>query len=197
MKTAIKKMVLAVMVITLVSANAIAFEDSLKINEEKSFDLVISEVSKKTQITLKDKRNNVLYSQTIESGDSFSKSFNLELLPEGEYVVEIEDEIKLKSLSLNVTEEGVVETSTAHKEHFKPVVSGKGQVVYVTQFSPDRDPLYIAIYDFQNELIHEEILNGEMNLGKKFDFSKSLAGPYRFFLESNGQTYDELVYVEK
>lgn len=185
------------MVITLVSANAIAFEDSLKIKNEKSFDLVLTEVTKQTQITLTDKRNNVLYTNTIEGGSNFSKTFNLELLPEGDYFFEIEDEVRVKSIALEVNENNVSACSTAMDEHFKPMVNEKGNMVYVSQFSPSQDPLYVAIYNSKNELIHEETLKGKMDLGKKFDFSRTASGEYRFFLESNGNVYDYLVYVEK
>jgi hypothetical protein len=197
MKTTIKKLMLAVMVITLVSANALAFEDSLKVNDEKSFDLVLTDVSKQTQISLLDKRNNVLFSKTIEGGEKFSKTFNLELLPEGDYFVEIEDDVKLKRLTLEVNENEVTSCSSSQHEYFKPVVSEKDRAVYVTQFSPSKDPLYVAIYNNKNEMIHEETLSGKMDLGRKFDFSRTYSGEYRFYLESNGISYDHLVYVEK
>jgi hypothetical protein len=197
MKTTIKKMILAVMVITLVSANAIAFEDSLQVNDEKSFNLVLSEVSNQTQITFKDKRNNILYSNTIESGESYAKTFNLELLPEGEYIVEIEDEIRTKQMTLVVSSADIVTSEKGQSVHFKPVISKRDEVVYLNQFSPSQDPLYVAIYDYKNELLHEETIEGKMDIGKMFDFSKSLPGEYRFFLESNGKRYNHLVYMEK
>jgi hypothetical protein len=197
MKTTIKKMMLAVMVITLVSANAVAFEDSLKVKEEKSFDLTISEVSKPTQISLTDKRNNTLFSKTIESGDDFAKTFNLELLQSGEYIIEIEDEVRIKRLVLKVSETSVETGIEGQSEYFKPVINSKDNVVSVTQFSPAEKPLYVAIYNNMNELVHEETLEGGITLGKRFDFNKSQSGEYRIFLESDGNAYDHLVYVEK
>ena len=62
--------------VMLLSANAVAFEDSLKVNAQKSFDLVLSNVSNPTQIALKDRHNNILFEQTLQKGESFSKSFN-------------------------------------------------------------------------------------------------------------------------
>lgn len=183
--------------VVLLSANAVAFEDSLKVNAEKSFDLVLSDVSNSTQITLKDKHSNILFEQTINKGEGFAKTFNMELLAKGDYTVEIEDNTKIKVLTLEVKDNEVVSNSTSLNEIFKPVVSGKGAFVYVTQFSPDQAPLYVAIYNNRNELIHEETLEGKMDLGKRFDFSKTYNGNYRFYLESKGMSYDQLVYVEK
>ena len=197
MKTKMKKMILVMIAFMLASANAIAFEDSLKVNAEKSFDLVLSNVSHSTQITLKDKHSNILFEQSINKGEGFSKTFNMELLAKGEYRVEIENDTKIKVLTLEVKDNEVVSNSTSSNEFFKPVVNGKGAYVYVTQFSPDQAPLYVAIYNNRNELIHEETLTGKMDLGKRFNFSNSYNGEYRFYLESNGMSYDELVYIEK
>jgi hypothetical protein len=192
-----KKMILAMTAVVLLSANAVAFEDSLKVNEQKSFDLVLSDVSNSTQITLKDKHSNILYEQTINKGEGFSKTFNMELLAKGFYTIEIENETKVKVLTLEVNDNEVVSNLASTNEIYKPVVNGKGAIVSVSQFSPDEAPLYVAIYNNRNELIYEETLKGKMDLGKRFDFSKSLNGEYRFYLESKGKIYDQLVYVEK
>jgi hypothetical protein len=197
MKTKMKKMILAMTAVVLLSANAVAFEDSLKVNEQKSFDLVLSDVSNSTQITLKDKHSNILYEQTINKGEGFSKTFNMELLAKGFYTIEIENETKVKVLTLEVNDNEVVSNLASTNEIYKPVVNGKGAIVSVSQFSPDEAPLYVAIYNNRNELIYEETLKGKMDLGKRFDFSKSLNGEYRFYLESKGKIYDQLVYVEK
>lgn len=190
-------MILAMTAVVLLSANAVAFEDSLRVNEQKSFDLVLSDVSNSTQITLKDNHSNILYEQTINKGEGFSKTFNMELLAKGDYTIEIENDSKIKVLALEVKDNEVVSNSTSSNEIYKPVVYKKGAYVSVSQFSPDQAPLYIAIYNNRNELVYEETLTGKMDLGKRFDFSNTYSGEYRFYLESNGISYDELVLVEK
>ena len=197
MKTKMKNVMLAIMIVLFSGMNAMAFEDSLKVNDEKSFDLLLTDISHSTQITLKDKRNNILFNHTINKGGSFAKTFNLELLPKGEYTVEIENETKIKSMTLVVNDESVFTGDAMTYLIYKPVLTEKGTVVYLTQFSPQSKPLYVAIYNNRNELIYEETLSGKLDLGKKFDFSKTYDGEYRFYLESNGMTYDHLVYVEK
>ena len=57
MKT-MKKVMLAALIVFVAAANTFAFSDSVKVNREKSFDLVLSQVSNSTQIVLKDKHNN-------------------------------------------------------------------------------------------------------------------------------------------
>ena len=196
MKT-IKKVMLAAMIVFFAAANAFAFTDSVKVNNEKSFDLVLSQVSNSTQIILKDNHNNNLFETTVNKGEGFSKTFNLELLSDGTYTVQIENETKIKVINLIVDKEAVYTAESMKSEIYKPVLTEKGSVVYLNQFAPDNAPLYVAIYNNRNELIHEETLEGKIDLGKKFDFSKSYNGQYRFYMQSNGMSYDQLVYVEK
>jgi hypothetical protein len=192
-----KKMILATTAVVLLSANAFAFEDSLKVNAEKSFNLVLSDISNSTQITIKDKHSNILFTQTINKGEGFSKTFNMELLTKGDYTIEIENGTKIKVLALEVKDNELLSNLTSTHEIYKPVVHGKGSFVNVSQFSPDQAPLYVAIYNNRNELIYEETLKGKIDLGKRFDFSDTYNGEYRFYLESKGMSYHQLVYVGK
>ena len=79
----------------------------------------------------------------------------------------------------------------------KPVVKEKGTTVYVNQFSPESNPLYVAIFDENNDIVHEEVIKGKMEIGRIYDFSKSKKGHYRLYFESNGMTDDYMVYIEK
>lgn len=197
MKTTIKKITMAILIAIMTSVNLMAFEDSLKVNSGNSVDLVINDINKRTKITFKDDRDNILFEQLVDESGKFAKSFKLELLADGEYKIEIEDETRTKILPLNISKNIVYVNGSENGEYFKPMVSTKGSLVYVNQFSPKSSPLHISIYNKNNELVHEETLSGKMDLGKIFDFSKSLNGEYRIYMESKGITYDHLVYVEK
>ena len=91
MKTTIKKITMAILIAMMTSVNLIAFEDSLKVNSGNSVDLVINDINKRTKITFKDDRDNILFEQSIDESGKFAKSFKLELLADGEYKIEIED----------------------------------------------------------------------------------------------------------
>ena len=192
-----KKTLLGALIILFTGLHASAFEDSLKVNEKKSFDLALSDVSNATKITLQDKRDNILFEETIQKGESFTKTFNMELLPEGEYSVEIENATKISVMKLLVNKEEVVMQGDGSQEIYKPVISEKGSSVYLTQFSPQSKPLYVAIYNSRSELVYEGTLSGRIDLGKVFDFSKTQSGNYRFYMESDGMSYDQLVYIGK
>lgn len=197
MKTIIKKIALATLIAMITSTELTAFEDSLKVSSGNSIDLVINDVNKNTKITIKDGRDITLFEQNIDKSEKFAKSFNLELLADGDYTIEIDDDSRTKVIPLNIANKLVNLNISESDEYFKPVVYKKGSMVYVNHFSPERNPLYVAIYNNKNEIIHEELLKGTMDLGKIFDFSNSFKGQYRIYMESKGMSYDHLVYMEK
>lgn len=197
MKTIIKKITMAILIALITSVNLMAFEDSLKVNSGNAIDLVINDVNKNTKITIKDGRDITLFEQNIDKSEKFAKSFNLELLADGDYTIEIDDDSRTKVIPLNIANKLVNLNISESDEYFKPVVYKKGSMVYVNHFSPERNPLYVAIYNNKNEIIHEELLKGTMDLGKIFDFSNSYKGQYRIYMESKGMSYDHLVYMEK
>jgi len=188
---------MATLIATITTTRLIAFEDSLNVSSSTSIDLVINDINKNTKVTIKDENNNILYEQNIEDSEKFAKSFNFELLVDGNYTIEIDDASRTKVYPFYISNDLVSLNNSAADEFFKPVVSQKGSMVYVSQFSPDCKPLYIAIYDRNNEVIHEELLTGRMDLGKIFDFSNSFGGQYRIYMKSGDVNYDHLVFLEK
>jgi len=197
MKTSMKKFALGMMMFVFVSSQVFASGDSLKVTGENSVDLSLKNVSQRTHIAFKDGHNHTLFEQTINEGEKFDKTFNLELLPDGAYTVEINDNIKTKILPISISHDVVKVNNSQADEYYKPFVNEKDGKVYISQFSPNRVPLYVAIYNKDNELVYEETLKGKMDLGKIYDFSKSFKGQYRIYLESKGMSYDYLVNIDK
>jgi hypothetical protein len=195
-KTTMKTVGMAILMVVLSYTTSFAFKDSIKVNNNKSFSLVIDKFSSGARISFFDKRNNALYEQSINADSSFAKLFNLELLQKGEYFIRIEDEMRKKEIHLSINEEGISFDSTQIREFYKPVVREKGDWIFVNQFSPNGDPLYIAIYDRYNHLVHEDKLEGNTSLGKIYDFSQSMPGSYRVYLESEGVAMSRNVMIK-
>lgn len=187
---------MTVMMVVLYYTSGFSFEDSIKVNNNKSFSLVIDEIGSETRIALFDKRNNKLYEHILDADSSFAKNFNVELLQDGEYSIRIENDVRKKEIQLSINPEGVSLDSARIREYFKPVVREKGDWIYVNQFSPNGDPLYIAIYDRYNHLIHEDKLEGTTALGKIYDFSQSMPGSYRVYLESEGEAMSQNISIK-
>lgn len=197
MKTKTKKFSLALLVALFFSPALFAFDDSLKVKNENSIVLLIDDVKPGTQLTFKDKQSHILFEQILDTSEVFAKTFNIELLPVGDYLIEITDDTRIKTVPLNINKNGIQVLYTESSEYFKPFIREKGSLVYVNQFSPEGTPLYVAIYNRNNELVYEDHLKGNMALGKVYDFSKSMPGQYRIYLESRGLASQQLLEIRK
>jgi hypothetical protein len=157
---------------------------------------MIDEIGSETRISFLDKRNNILYEQTVKADSNFAKFFNVELLHAGDYSICIEDEMRKKNIQVTIGEEGISFDSAHIREFFKPVVHEKDDRIYVNKFSPNGDPLYIAIYDRYNQLVYEDELKGATAIGKIYDFSRSMPGSYRVYLQSEGEAMSRNISIK-
>lgn len=193
MKTTTKKFNLAMLIALFATTSLFAFEDSVKVNGKNTFNLFIQEITSETHITLKDQNNMILFDESINTSAQFAKTFNLELLPEGDYNIVIENGVRIKTLPFSFTSGGIQLQEKKMLEYFKPFVNKRGSRVFITQYSPSCDPLHVTIYNLHDELVYEDMLKGKKDLGKIYDFSKSSPGTYRIALESKGMSSEHLV----
>ena len=134
MKTMIKKFAFAVMITAIISTQLFAIEDSLIVKDKNAVDLVINDVSSQTTITIKDKSNNVLYTHSIDKNEKFAKSFNLELLKDGDYTFEIDNNSRKKVFAITIDGDTVKLSDSHSYVFYKPVVNEKCGLVYVPQY---------------------------------------------------------------
>lgn len=191
-----KKAGMAIMMAMLAYTTGFAFEDSIMVNDKNSFSLFIGKVHFATRITLLDKRQNALFDQSIEKDSMFAKLFNVELLQEGEYSIRIEDRRQKKEIPLTILVNNIQFDHSSVLKFYKPVIHERGERVYINQFSPTGDPLYVTIFDKNNNLVYKEKLKGQTTLGKIYDFSQSMPGSYRVYCESKGGSMIQDVLIK-
>ncbi len=194
MKTTIK-LISAVAILlsaTLVSAT----QPNIQILADNSFVLSINEIKSEIKISIKDKYGYKLYKKNVTTEDGkFLQKFSFSNLPDGTYKLEIEDDLKVVLLSIDVTDNKIVSKEIANEKVFKPVVYKKGENVYVSKFSPEKEPLKVVIYDNNYDVVYKETLDGKIDLARVYAFPKS--GDYTIALESNNTTYEHTVSINK
>jgi hypothetical protein len=94
-----------------------------------------------------------------------------------------------------VEDNKIVSKKIADEKVFKPVVYKKGENVYVSKFSPEKEPLKVVIYNNNYDVVYKETLDGKIDLGRVYTFPKS--GDYTIALKSNNKTYEHTVSINK
>jgi len=195
MKT-IMKSIIAVVLFLATSTLALATQPKLQIVADNSFILSINDLASDIKISIKDKYGYKLYKKSIKAEEGkFFQKFSISTLPNGTYKLEIEDELKVVTLALTIENNKIVGQEVAGQKDFKPVVYKKGENVYVSKFSPEKEPLKVVIYNSEYDVVYKETLMGKVDLGRVYSFPKS--GNYIIALKSDEKTYKHTVSINK
>jgi len=180
MKNLFKKSVLGLLLLTATLASANVNFNNVRIFSEnsKSLNLQLNNNDGESEIFIKDKYGIQLYNEQF-NGKQFSKKFDLALLPDGEYIVEIEGQTKIRVLPFNVSGSKVEVLENSKVLIYKPIMRVEGDLVYISKFSSMNENLKIAFFDADNNLLLEDKLDNKMVTGKIFNIRLLPKGNYK------------------
>ena len=196
-----KSFVLALMLMGLTS---LAREKGpfLKVNEKggKEFFLFIDEATANADealISLKDVTGEILYSENLTRGNQYRKLFDLNALPKGEYILQIEDGTRIKTWPLNITEEGLNLHNADNKDFYKPQIIEQGNnKVGVSMFNKSKSSGEVSIFDSKRNLMFSESLPSELVVQRMYDLSQLQAGSYDVALKIDGRRFTKTVVIK-
>jgi hypothetical protein len=196
MKTINLKRILGATLLMFAVAYVSAVEPVISVSGGKKIALKIDEVSENTRLVIKDMNGYSFYSENVEkSSESFMKSFDLTTLPDGSYEIQVEESSKITSYPFSIVNNKVSFSLDDKTISYKPTIRQEDNKVFVSKFNPENKPLSITIYNSNNELVYEETLEGKLELGRIYNFSK-VQGNYTIAIQSDEKTYSKNVTVE-
>ena len=166
--------------------------------EEKSKVTVISfkEVKLGSKLSIKDLNGIVLYKESIIKSGDYSKGFDLTSLPNGDYIFELDTELKITIIPFYVVSNQVAFKKEEESIIYKPFIRVKDSMVYVSRISFEENPIEYKIYFEGNyEMVLSEKFDKESQLKRIYDFSTSEKGNYIFVFKSNGRTFTKTVKI--
>ena len=170
MKNLFKTSVLGLLLLTatLPSANDTFKNIRLFSEKSKSLNLELNNNDGTLDVTIKDKLGVQLYSEHF-NGKLLTKKFDLGLLPDGEYIVEIEGLTKINVIPFKVTGSKVTVLEERKELIYKPIIRVDGDYVFVSKFSSNNSNLKIAFFDAEDNLLLEDKFDNKIAKGKVFN----------------------------
>lgn len=196
MKNLARKSLVAVGLIMSLSTYAGSTEFNLKDNDKIITNLRFENVRKGSTLIIKDLEGIVLYKEVIEKTGDYSKGFDLTSLPNGDYLFELDSELKIVVVPFKVNSSEVVFNKESEESVYKPVLIKKNQMVYVWKPESDQASLSYKIYYADNDdLVLSERFEEMEEVSKAYDFSTAKKGNYVFVFESKGRKYTKTVKI--
>lgn len=162
---------------------------------DKVTEVTFEKVEKGSTLTLKDDRNEILYTEMMEQSGSYSKGFDLTLLPNGIYYFELDSEEAIKVVPVQVM--GTTATFIVEEERnfIKPEVRVSDGMVYLSKESKDHKSVKIEVYYEGQDLAYSERIKKGNNVNRVYDFSNSKKGIYVIVMRSEGRTFTNKVLI--
>ena len=197
MKSTLKVCIWVALIVSVTFSNAGVNDSLIEVNVtgEKTFSLTLSGQPNNVQAVLKNKKGHVLEQRMFRDGIS-TISFDLNETKEGIYRLELIDSEEVLTLPVELLANEVKVSLEDKESYLFPVVYQKGNLVTVSKWAPESEVISVSILDGNHSLIHEDRIEGDQNLAKRFDFSKVRSGNYEIRLSCKDQTVTRSVDIK-
>ena len=170
--------------------------EAVKEKETKVTIVSFKELKLGSKLSIKDVNGIVLYKESIIKAGDYSKGFDLTSLPNGDYVFELDTELKITIIPFNVVSNQVAFKKEEKSTVYKPFVRVKDERVYLSRLSFEEDPIECKIYFEDNyELVLSEKFEGDSQIKRIYDFSTAEKGNYVFVFKSKGRTFTKTIKI--
>ncbi len=193
-KTSKKNLLLVALMLTVIIGNATEISSFKMEKDLKGTALTIDNVKEGDLLSIKNYKGITIYKELIQSSGTYTKGFDLTELPDGNYFFEVDKDLEINTIPFTVRGQKVVFDKNKEIVIFKPHLREKNDLVYITKFSPNLEPLKIRVYgDYDGgfHLIHSEKIEGVQIAKKIFKLKKG--GDYKIVLNSNNKEYTKFI----
>jgi len=171
-------------------------DNGAKEKESKVTNLKLESVKQGSVLSIKDGAGSILYKESIDQTGEYSKGFDLNSLPNGDYYFELDSELKFMIIPFTVSVNDITFNEKAKNTIFKPFLYVKDEKVYLSRPAFDVSPLTYKIFYAENyDLVLSEKFEQESEVKRVYDFSKAEKGNYVFVFESNGRKYSKAIKI--
>ena len=198
MKT-LKASMAAVLLWTTLFVSAYGTTPYIKVTsyDQKKFFLIIKNTDSSTvNVELKDVDNFRLYKETNIQNDEYLKGFDMQSLPDGEYILEIENNQQIEMFALSIINGKLSINRDSRLVIHKPSINQTGNKVDVALQKLHEEPSKLAILDNTNDIIYEDTLADNGNLTKRYDMSRLGPGSYTMRIDIAGKYFSQSIRIQ-
>jgi hypothetical protein len=171
-----------------------AAEDlDIKVLDSQNLRVELNGGSQGNILLIKDKFGKVLFRDSITTNLTYQKTFNMELVPNGIYYMNLDNESRIQTTVIVKTNSGLdIEKESSFVS--KPRFEIKDKQIRVLWTNSLEKKTVMNIYDSSGILV-ANLDSKELVLKKTLDFSNVPSGKYRIEIEVNGQNFTKEVYL--
>lgn len=187
---------IATVALMFVVATSTANEPTLSVNPKAKKSLVfeMDAPMNATTVTITDIDGVIIFSEKVGNGVSYAKKFDLRKLPDGDYVLKVEDTLKETIFEFDIENANVLIAD--RKENAKPVFRKNGQKVLLNLLNTKKEDVKITIYDSEGRVVFAETLVDTFVIEKAFNFENAFKDSYTVIVANGKDTFYEGIVIK-
>ncbi|TCD29083.1 hypothetical protein EZ456_02675 [Pedobacter psychrodurus] len=131
----------------------------------------------------------VLFEENIHASAFSSKIYDLNALPDGNYVLKVESELKLAKYTVTIKDGEALVSEPKVSNVFKPVYTKNDQVITLNLENLDKNPIEVKVYNEYNDEVYKEEFKDKAQLTKKFNISKTDSKELTFVVKFKDESF--------
>lgn len=189
MKTTIRNFALSLFL--MVGLNAVAAEFDVSVKKGYNLTVTAENMAAETSIFLRDAQGFLLYSQELNNA---SKVISFENLPDGIYVLYMENELMSEKTRIVKNNAGLAVETAREGIVFKPSFKVVGKKVRMSLTNPAQDKVLFKVYDSKGIEV-ASVSSEDLVIKKSFDFEAGKSGVYTFVTKVQDQSFSKELSV--
>ena len=194
-----KMMVLFLFGTSQVGATAITSLEIIPIQSEKMFLLSIKAKGQgKVNIQFVDAQAQLLFSTEVKNRERFNHKFQLNDLPNGDYKLIVEDELKSTEQQVNIRYDGVDIDPSTRQHLYKPFVkvNQKNNWLDLNWLLAEKGNFQLKISDEASNVVYTDQIKEAWAVHKRYDVKAFPKGNYYVEIKGNNQVFYRTILVE-
>lgn len=152
----------------------------------KSFILQSTEtISNPLLVTIRDLRGEIVHSERVELDDELNRKYNLKNLPNGQYIVSMDNGSQISTQGLNIQGDVLTINEDDYTTFFQPVIMRNGEKVDINMLALTPTQITVSIVDYAGRVNYKETVTVDGQFGKRFDISNLENGQYNISVRVN------------
>jgi hypothetical protein len=180
---------LSLLILFLIGGGAKAAEElDVKVTEKKTITIELDKIESDAVLLLRGKKGEILFRDSLQPQDHYKRILDLEIIPNGVYLISLEKENSVLTREVLKSTEGVNLTVNPSQIIFKPCFEVTEREVQVFLTNPGKKTTYFDVYDNEGSLV-TTVTNRGTVIQKKLNFSQVPAGEYTIKVRVGEQTF--------
>jgi hypothetical protein len=190
MKKFLKIGLIAVSLFTATGVHANDDNFTLKVKGEKEKFIRFSvDKAEDVNLSLIGADDEVLFEENIHASAASSKIYDLNALPDGNYVLKVESELKVAKYTVTIKDCEALVSEPKVSNVFKPVYTQNDNVITLALDNLDKNPIEVKVCNEYNDEVYNEVFKDKAQLTKKFNISKTDSKELTFVVKFKDESF--------